>query len=166
MLQISGDSVHIFDRMGNVIDINEKFCEMPGYTRQEMLAMNVAGRDTGFSPEALKDKAQETFNTPDIFETRHKRKDGTNIDVEISAQPVWIDNQLYLWNASCDITTRKQAEAERERLSRIIEESPDFVGTADLQGHVLYRGFNFEVQHLTVILCSAPSSRRIPQTGF
>lgn len=138
MLQISGDGVHIFDRMGNVIDINEKFCGMLGYTRQEMLAMNVAGWDTGFSPEALQDKVQETFNTPDIFETRHKRKDGAIIDVEISAQPVWIDNQLYLWNASRDITARKQAEAERERLSRIIEESPDFVGTADLQGHVLY----------------------------
>ena len=28
------------------------------------------------------------------------------------------------------------------------------------------RGFNFEVQRLAVIWCSAPSFRRIPQTGF
>lgn len=138
MLQISGDGVHIFDRRGNVVDINNKFCEMLGYTRQEMLAMNVADWDAGFSPQALKDKVQETFNTPDIFETRHKRKDGTVIDVEISAQPVWIDNELYLWNASRDITERKHAEAERERLLRIIEESTDFIGTSDMEGHLTY----------------------------
>lgn len=138
LLQISGDGVHIFDRKGNVVDINDKFCEMLGYSRQELLTMNVADWDAGFSPDALKDKVQQTFNTPEIFDTKHRRKDGTIIDVEISAQPVWIDNQLYLWNASRDITERKQSEAEREHLLRIIGESTDFIGTTDTQGRVKY----------------------------
>ncbi len=116
LLQISGDGVHIFDRAGKVIDVNEKFCEMLGYTRQELLAMNVADWDAGFSPDSLKDKVQQTFHTPEIFDTKHRRKNGHIFDVEISAQPVWIDNQLYLWNASRDITVRKQVEAARERL--------------------------------------------------
>ena len=30
----------------------------------------------------------------------------------------------------------------------------------------IHGGFNFQVQHLTVIWCNAPSSRRISQTGF
>lgn len=138
LLQISGDGVHIFDRQGNVIEINEKFCEMLGYKRQELLSMNVADWDAGFSPDSLKDKVQQTFNAPDIFETKHRRKDGTIIDVEISAQPVWIDNQLYLWNASRDITQRKLAEVEHAKLLRIIEESTDFIGTADTEGCVKY----------------------------
>lgn len=122
LLQISGDGVHIFDRSGNVIDVNEKFCEMLGYTRQELLTMNVADWDAGFSPDSLKDKVQQTFHKPEIFDTKHRRKSGHIFDVEISAQPVWIDNQLYLWNASRDITARKQIEAERERL---IQESKE-----------------------------------------
>lgn len=138
LLQISGDGVHIFDRQGNVIEINEKFSEMLGYKRQELLSMNVADWDAGFSPDSLKDKVQQTFTAPDIFETKHRRKDGTIIDVEISAQPVWIDNQLYLWNASRDITQRKLAEVEHAKLLRIIEESTDFIGTADTEGCVKY----------------------------
>lgn len=96
LLQISGDGVHIFDRAGNVIDVNEKFCEMLGYTRRELLTMNVADWDAGFSPDLLKDKVQQTFHNPGIFDTKHRRKNGDILDVEISAQPVWIDNQLYL----------------------------------------------------------------------
>lgn len=92
LLQISGDGVHIFDRDGRVIDVNERFCEMLGYSRQELLGMNVSDWDAGFSPDSLKNKVQQTFNSPEVFDTKHKRKDGTVFDVEISAQPVWIDN--------------------------------------------------------------------------
>lgn len=37
-----------------------------------------------------------------------------------------------------DITDRKLAEAERDRLLKIVEDSPDFIGMADLQGHLKY----------------------------
>lgn len=138
LLQISGDGVHIFDRDGYVIDVNEIFCKMLGYSRQELLGMNVSDWDAGFSSDSLKNKVQQTFSNPEVFDTKHKRKDGTVFDVEISAQPVWIDNRLYLWNASRDITDRKRHEASRENLLRIIEESTDFIGTADEHGNIQY----------------------------
>jgi len=37
-----------------------------------------------------------------------------------------------------DITERRQANAERERLLRIIEEAPDFIATSDMQAHLKY----------------------------
>jgi PAS domain S-box-containing protein len=36
------------------------------------------------------------------------------------------------------ITKRKQAEAEKQRLLNILEESADFIGSADMQGKLLY----------------------------
>lgn len=39
---------------------------------------------------------------------------------------------------SRDITERKLLDSERERLLKIIEDSPDFIGLADLQGNLLY----------------------------
>lgn len=110
MLQIAGDGVHIFDRNGDVVDVNARFCQMLGYTRLELLKMNVADWDAGFSPEMLRDKVEISFQEADVFETRHKRKDGSIIEVEISTKPVWIDGKLYLWNASRNITARKQTE--------------------------------------------------------
>ena len=38
-----------------------------------------------------------------------------------------------------NITERTRAEEERSRLTAIIEESPDFIGIADMQGNVLYQ---------------------------
>lgn len=110
LLQISGDGVHVFDRNGDVVDINDRFCTMLGYTRAELMGMNVADWDAMFTPELLADKVEDSFNEPAIFDTRHKRKDESIIDVEISTQPIWIDGRLYLWNASRDITARKNAE--------------------------------------------------------
>ena len=37
-----------------------------------------------------------------------------------------------------DITERKQADEEKARMKAIIEESPDFIGFADIQGNILY----------------------------
>ncbi|MFU8788605.1 MAG: PAS domain S-box protein [Methylobacter sp.] len=37
-----------------------------------------------------------------------------------------------------DVTGRKQAEAEKQRLINILEQSADFIGSADMQGHLLY----------------------------
>ena len=40
--------------------------------------------------------------------------------------------------ALTDITERKATEAERDSLLKIIEDSSDYIGTADIQGHLLF----------------------------
>ena len=49
-----------------------------------------------------------------MFETRHRRKDGTVIDVEVSTTGAEIDGQYYLYASSRDITERKHAEKTLE----------------------------------------------------
>ena len=44
------------------------------------------------------------------FDTRHRRKDGTEYPVEIRIRPLWIDGKLHTLALVCDITERKQAE--------------------------------------------------------
>jgi diguanylate cyclase (GGDEF)-like protein/PAS domain S-box-containing protein len=44
----------------------------------------------------------------------------------------------YLIGVSIDVTERKQADAERDLLLRIIEEAPDFIATSDMQSNLLF----------------------------
>ncbi len=48
------------------------------------------------------------------------------------------DQIVGTFGVSRDITERKRAEKERSRLVAILESTPDFVATADVDGHVLY----------------------------
>ncbi len=48
------------------------------------------------------------------------------------------DHPLYLEGNIFDNSERKRVEHERERLVAILESTPDFVGTADIEGRVLF----------------------------
>jgi PAS domain S-box-containing protein len=107
------DGVHILDIQGNLIDVSDSFCRMLGYTREEMLGMHVLQWDAVRSPEQMRTFLDELFANPATvtFETRHRRKDGSLIDVEVYGCPVDINDQRVLFHSSRDISDRKLAEA-------------------------------------------------------
>lgn len=123
LLETSGDGIHVFDVDGNVVEVNQRFCDMLGYSREELMGMNVAQWDAKFEGAALKEKVAANFRLASVFETAHRRKDGVLIDVEISAKAVHYDGRMVLWNASRDVTERKltlhqlqQSESEYRHL--------------------------------------------------
>ena len=111
LLQSASDGIHILDDQGNVLEVNESFCKMLGYTRDEALRLNVADWDAQWSSEELLAKIREIIAHPDVFETRHRRKDGTLLNVEINGVGVSLDGHDYLYASARDITERKVIEA-------------------------------------------------------
>jgi len=58
---------------------------MLGYTRLEFLGMSVSDIEVNENPEGVAAHIQKIIETgSDRFTTRHRRKDGSVIDVEIS----------------------------------------------------------------------------------
>jgi PAS domain S-box-containing protein len=95
---------------GRILQVNDAYCRMSGYTETELLAMNIADLDAAESASAVAahiDKVKK-FGS-DRFETRHRRKDGGVIDIEISVQfrPAEACTVAFLR----DITARKWMEA-------------------------------------------------------
>ena len=114
LMEQGSDGIHTYDFDGNFIDANSKLCEMLGYTREELLRLNVNDllppEELATAPlrlEAL--RAGETV----VSERGVRRQDGTILPVEISGKmlPGGI-LQAFIR----DITARKQAE-ERLRQS-------------------------------------------------
>ena len=121
------DGIHVVDGDGNVVTVNAAFCEMLGYSRQELLGMNVRDWDARWSGEEIKRKISELAHHRQVFETRHRRKDGGLIDVEVSVSPSMVNGRLLLFASARDITVRKRAEAglleAEERFHCLVEQS-------------------------------------------
>lgn len=115
LMQNSMDGIHVLDIRGDIVEANDAFCRMLGYTQEEMAGLNVADFDAQWTEEELQARIQAFIGKSAKFETMHRRKDGSLIDVEVSINGMEIDGQCFILAASHDITHRKHAEqAQRD----------------------------------------------------
>jgi PAS domain S-box-containing protein len=110
LLLTSKDGIHVLDDQGSVVEINPAFCNMLGYTQEELMKLNVTDWEIQSPGVALLTRVRENIKHSAVFETQNRRKDGSIIDVEISASGVTLDGQNYLYASSRNITERKQLE--------------------------------------------------------
>ena len=138
ILASTHDGFALFELGGRFLDVNDAYCRLVGYSREELLGMNVRDVDVGLTPEQLAEAGKRLRETGSAsFETRHRRKDGRLVDVDATVN--WEDaaGGRYITFVR-DITARKEAEAVRDRQLEILEATPDLVGMADEERRVLY----------------------------
>lgn len=114
LLRNASDGIHILDTSGNIIEVSDSFCSMLGYRRDEMIGMHLSQWEANFSGEEMIKVFEEQFSHKgrSQFETRHRRKDGTIFDVEVSGQPLELNGRPAVFNSSRDITDRKKIDVE------------------------------------------------------
>jgi PAS domain S-box-containing protein len=102
------------DAGGAIIDVNEAYCRMTGYSREELLRMRVNDLEANESPEEVARHSQRIMAAGgDRFETRHRRKDGQILHVEITAS-LLAGGDRRVFGFVRDITERKHAELAKE----------------------------------------------------
>ncbi len=75
------------DMQGRLIEVNNSYCKMSGYNTQELLSMHINDVELIENEKDTKAHIEKVIeNGSDRFESRHRRKDGTVFDVEVSAQ--------------------------------------------------------------------------------
>jgi PAS domain S-box-containing protein len=105
------DGFWMVDLHGRLLDVNDAYCTMSGYTLPELLAMKIWNLSANEStPEAVAEHIARIVKVgSDRFETRHRRKDGRIIDVGVSTTYLHFGGG-YLFAFLRDITERKQAQ--------------------------------------------------------
>jgi PAS domain S-box-containing protein len=119
VIRTAMDGFWLMNSEGRLFEVNEALCEISGYSEKELLTMGVADLDVAEDADGIAAHVAKVLaEGEDRFETRHRRKDGSILDVEISTTCL-PDNSGGLAVFVRDITADKQAAA---RLEGLLEE--------------------------------------------
>ncbi|MDC0535308.1 ATP-binding protein [Francisellaceae bacterium] len=123
LLENASDGVHILDLEGNVIECSRSFAQNLGYSYEEALKLNVAEWDASIPKDELCGVIADLIKNPTTFETKHKLKNNSIIDVQINAKGLLIDGIQYLYASQRDITPLKKAQQEIQNYNIALKRS-------------------------------------------
>jgi len=112
IIQTTSDGFKISDAGGKILEANDSYCRMIGYNVNELKTMNIADIDAKENQEMVAAHISKIKKVgSDSFTSRHKRKDGTEIDVEVTV--TYLDDRGgQFFSFVRDITDRKKLEAD------------------------------------------------------
>jgi PAS domain S-box-containing protein len=104
-----------------ILDANPSAVQNYGYSREEFLSLTIKDiRPAEDIPALLESAAKALPGTENAGVWKHRKKDGTSIDVEITSRPLVYDGREARLVVATDVSVRKQAE---ETLVRAKEEA-------------------------------------------
>jgi PAS domain S-box-containing protein len=121
IFETAADAIFIIDaegeNTGKIIAANNAASDMHGYSREELLSMNIQDLNTPDTAKLAPSMisriiAGETMKT----ELMHRRKNGTVFSVEVTAVVMEVEGHKYILDFDRDISMRKTTELEKEVL--------------------------------------------------
>src|SRR5216684_2741262 len=126
-----------------ILDVNRSAVRNYGYSREEFLSLTIKDIRPREDVPALQESAAKA--PPDTERAgvwKHRKKDGTLIDVEITSHPLVYTGRDARLVVATDITEHKQAEdalqASEERFRNVAETASDAIISADSRGNIVY----------------------------
>jgi PAS domain S-box-containing protein len=113
---------------GCLLEVNPAYTHLSGYSEEELIGMRISDLDAQHSPEQTAQHIHKIImQGTDMFETQHRRKDGSLWDVEISVSFI-NENGGYFVAFFRDISARKaiedQLRASEAKFRSMIEACP------------------------------------------
>lgn len=145
ILQTSLDGFWVVDPSGHFMDANDAYCLMSGYSRDELLGMRIQDLEAEKSPAENLQQVGDLMSQGSMrFETRHRCKDGTIKDLEISELHLNI-NGGKLISFGRDITRRKLIERELSELAL----TDELTGLTNRRGFILLANQQIKISYRT-----------------
>jgi len=121
LLDSASDSIFLYDLDGNFLYVNEAGYISRWYRKEELLNLGAWGLNTPAAAVYQDNVLRELWaNGELVFESEHRRKDGSVMPVEIFARVLAVEGRELILSVARDITERKQSEAQvREALDNL-----------------------------------------------
>ncbi len=139
LMQTASEGIHVVDEDGNLIEASASFLRELGYPESPLPRLSVADWDARVKREDVPRVIRNRMSMPPgIFETQHRRADGTLYDAEVSAHMVLFEGRRYLYCSVRNVTERKRALEERAELERQLQQSLKMEAVGQLTGGVAH----------------------------
>ena len=137
--RFANDIMLLMNESGRVVEANDRALASYGYPRDELIGMPLRElRD----PETLEafDKQWQALDKEEslVFETRHRRKDGSTFPVEVSARRMAVEGMVFRQSIIRDITERKHSDQERAKLQQQLQQAQKMESIGRLAGGVAH----------------------------
>lgn len=138
LFEQSRDGIVVIDMTGRAIECNERFAEMLGRTTAEIATMHAWEWDATMSGDLIRERFLHRQLPPHQFATKHRRRDGSVVDVEISTGSLdWGGQPLYLCTVR-DVSGRLRAEEERQQLQEQLLQAQKMDAIGQLTGGIAH----------------------------
>ncbi|MDH5424994.1 MAG: PAS domain-containing sensor histidine kinase [Gammaproteobacteria bacterium] len=129
LLQTAADAFLLHDENGKFVDVNTQACKDLGYSRNEMLNMEITGITVTSGLQVAEQERSKLEKGETIqFEAVHKRKDGSVFPVEVRIGLISIDNSNFYSILARDVTERKRDEKiireSQQRMALHVQRTP------------------------------------------
>jgi PAS domain S-box-containing protein len=116
----TNDALFIHDESGRVLDVNERACVLFGFERSMANRLTIGDLSGGEPPYTQRDALEKIRRAgqegPQVFDWRSRRRDGTLFWSEVALRAFELGGERRLIASVRDITERKLAGLERDRL--------------------------------------------------
>ena len=129
LFEQSSDGLFYMTLDGNIVAVNQSFAEMHGYTKSEIMSMNISDLDCLEPKQFYKERLERLIKGEKLkFEVEHFHKNGHRIPLEVTTGKITMGNVDYILSSHRDITEKKIAEESlrisEENFRVLFEESP------------------------------------------
>lgn len=143
ILRTTIDGFILADTDGKIMEVNPSYCQMVGYSKEELLSMNISDVEISLNEEEVKKRVQEIVAYGrDQFETQHKSKSGHKIDLSVSIVITQKKETTLVAAFVRDITQRKKAEKtlkeSEQKLRNIFENSTNLFYSHTTENKLTY----------------------------
>jgi PAS domain S-box-containing protein len=163
-------------RDGMFIEVNDRFLNLLGYTRDKIIGKTVTELNVWTNPDdrkvfagILRDKG--VINS---FETTFRAKDGKIIPCLISGQTIEIEGETYIISTAADISRLKKAEEGIRFFASIVQNLHDAVCSIDTKGNIFswnkgaeemlgYKAEEIIGRHITAIIPQEVAPKELDQ---
>jgi PAS domain S-box-containing protein len=121
------------------LDVNDAAVAHYGYTRDEFLSMTLGDvRDPPDVPQLIRDEDRSERPLHPTRKWRHRKKDGSLIDIEVSSHAVQWEGRKARLAMITDVTERNRAEEalrkSEHRYRTLVEATSEWIWSIDLEG--------------------------------
>jgi PAS domain S-box-containing protein len=123
LIEESRDPIVILDDNAKVHSANTRFADMLGYSPEELSELHMWDWDALLDKEQILELARSIDATGHHFETRHRRKDGSILDVELSNNGAVYGGRKLILCICRDLSEKERADNQPKELIAKLRES-------------------------------------------